>query len=64
LLLSDNFNSASYGVSTVNDTLAADQSGTIDPIIYTVGGSNAVMGFRTPPFFCLRDPQLRPLGLR
>lgn len=36
VLVADNFNSASYGVSVFNSTLAADQSGTIDPVSYTV----------------------------
>lgn len=38
VLVSDNFNSESNGVSVFNNSLASDQSGTVAPISYTVGG--------------------------
>lgn len=41
LMLSDNFNSPSYGASTFNSTLAADQQGLLAPTTYRVAGHNA-----------------------
>lgn len=38
LLLSDNFNSGSYGASAFNSTLASDQAGTQATVSYTVTG--------------------------
>jgi autotransporter-associated beta strand protein len=38
LLLSDNFNSASYGASTFNATLGSDQQGLLAPIPYSIAG--------------------------
>jgi autotransporter-associated beta strand protein len=36
VLLSDNFNSSSYGAGAFNSTLSADQQGLLAPLIYTV----------------------------
>ncbi len=41
ILLSDNFNSVSGGASTFNNTLAADQSGSLATVSYTVAGYSA-----------------------
>jgi hypothetical protein len=40
VLLTDSFNSVSTDVSTFNDTLASDQSGSLAPITYTVAGQS------------------------
>lgn len=41
VLLSDSFNAESYGASSFNSTLAADQQGLLAPLSYTVNGYNA-----------------------
>lgn len=41
VLLSDNFDSGSYGASSFNSTLSADQQGLLAPLTYTVTGHNA-----------------------
>jgi hypothetical protein len=38
VLLTDNFNSASYGASVFNSSLGVDQSGTLAPVVYAIGG--------------------------